>query len=199
MELHKPELDKMKLYVYRRPLHPELFTICLDKHIQMERYEASLWLIGTGHLVSFHSGDYSISELLTDNRELLPEKGLLEEFSMERSGEYQVSYENIIYYMVSMQSERMSQAVFDRTCEEMHKFARNRGLFMVFEQWAEERKPAPFSLIDYEKRPNELDVFTYHVFVEERVLLRTQSVFSLEPVDTGLPSPFKLPGEGERG
>jgi len=197
MELYKPELDKMKLYVYRRPLHPELFTICLDKHIVMERYEASLWLIGTGHLVSFNICDYSISELVTSRRELLPEKGLLEEFTFEGSGEYQVSYENIIYYMVNMQSERMSEAVFAHTCEEMQKFARNRGLFMIFDQWAEEGKPAPFSLIDYEKRPTELDIFTYHAFADERVLLRTQSVFSLEPIGMGRQAPFQMPGEGE--
>ena len=182
MDLYKPDLDNMKLYVYRRPLHPELFNIYLDKRIDMERYEAQLWLIGTGHIVSFHAGEDSVCELLTSRKDFLPQQGLLDELPTNRAHEYQTCYENNIYYMVSIQAEQMSEAVFESTCEEMRKFAQSRGLFMAFEQWVEDNEPAPFSFIDYEKRPRELDVFTYHAFPEQRIVLKTQSVFSLQPI-----------------
>lgn len=182
MDLQEPDLDQMKLYVYRRPLHPELFSIFLEKRIDTGQYQAELMILGTGHVIGFHCGNSSVTELLTSRKEILPEKGLLEDFSLERNQAYQVCYDNQIYYMVNVQGEEMSEAVFASVHEEMTKFARKRGLFITFDQWAQERKPAPFSFIDYERRPSELDVFTYHAFPDRQVLLRTQSIFSLEPI-----------------
>jgi hypothetical protein len=185
MDLQGPDLDQMKLYVYRRPLHPELFSIFLEKRIDTGQYQAELMVIGTGHVIGFHCGNSSVTELLTGRKDLLPEKGLLEDFSLERNQDYQVCYDNQIYYMVNVQEEEMSEAVFASVHAEMTKFAQKRGLFITFDQWAQEGKPAPFSFIDYERRPSELDVFTYHAFPEHHVLLRTQSVFSLEPISGG--------------
>jgi len=182
MSLHAPDLDSMKLYVYRRPLHPELFTMFLEKRIDTGQYEAELQLIGTGHLISFHCAGSSVSELLTSQHDLLPEKGLLEEVPGDKGRDYQVIYENKIYYIVNLQSEQMSEGVFTSVYEEMTKFAQKRGVFMRFDQWAQEGKLAPFSFIDYERRPGELDVFSYHAFPDRNVILRTQSVFSLYPV-----------------
>lgn len=185
METSAPDLDKMRLYVYRRPLHPELFTIYLEKRIEMEGYQAQLWLVGSGHMVSFYRDESSVSELLTSRRELLPEKGLLEELELGRAVDYQVCSENRIYYMVNSQIERMSEAVFTSVYDDMKKFARSRGLYMEYEHWAAEGHLAPFGFIDYEHRANELDVFAYHAFPDRRVMLRTQSVFSLEPISAG--------------
>ena len=195
MECDVPDLDKMRLFVYRRPLHPELFTIFLEKRIEMEGYQAQLWLMWSGHLVSFYRQDHSISELLTCQRELLPEKGLLEELELGRAVDYQVCYENRIYYMVNSQAEHMSEAVFTSVYDDMKKFARNRGLFMEYEHWAAEGHLAPFGFIDYERRASELDVFAYHAFPDRRVMLRTQSVFSLEPICEG----YRPIADGPRG
>jgi hypothetical protein len=184
MELQGPDLDRMKLYVYRRPLHPELFSIFLERRIDTGQYEAELRIIGTGHLISFHCGNSSVTELLTSRRDFLPDKGLLEDFSLERNQEYQVCYDNQIYYMVNVQAEEMSAVVFGSVYEEMAKFARTRGLFIAFDHWAAEGHLPPFGFIDYERRPSELDVFTYHAFPDRKVLLRTQSIFSLDPIST---------------
>lgn len=185
MDLHGPNLEQMKFYVYRRPLHPELFSIVLDKRIDTGYFEAELWLIGTGHVIGFHRGESTLSEVLTSRAELLPEKGRLEGLTVDRTRDYQLGFENRIYYMANVQSERMSEPVFASVHEEMTKFAQTRGLFMRFEQWAEEGKLPPFGFIDYERRPGELDVFTYHAFPAQCVMLRTQSVFSLDPIASG--------------
>jgi hypothetical protein len=151
----------------------------------MEGYQAQLWLIGSGHMVSFYRNENSISELLTSQKELLPEKGLLEELEIGRPVDYQVRYDNRIYYMINSQIERMSEAVFTSVYDDMRKFARSRGMFIEYEHWAKEGCLSPFSFIDYERRANELDVFVYHAFPDRRVMLRTQSVFSLEPISAG--------------
>jgi hypothetical protein len=190
MDLQGPDLERMKFYVYRRPLHPELFSIFLDKRIDTGQFEAELWLIGTGHLISFHRGVLTLSEVLTSREELLPEKGMLEAMPVDRAREYQVNYEDQIHYMLNIQSERMSDAVFASVHEEMTKFAQARGMFMRFEQWAAEGQLPPFSFIDYERRPSELDVFTYHAFPDRKVMLRTQSIFSLGPIE---PDPRRMP------
>ncbi len=186
MDLQAPDLDQMRLFIYRRPLHPELFTIYLDKSIDTGRYEAKLWIIGTGHVISFHADNSSVVEILTSRYDLLPDKGLLEEIRVDRSREYQTCYDGRIYYMMTMQSEHMPDAVFASVHEEMARFAKDRGLFIPFDHWAQEGEMSPFSFIDYERRPAELDIFTYHSFPSRKVMLRMQSVFSLEPIDSGL-------------
>jgi len=197
MELRKPELAQTEIYLYRRPLHPELFTIFLDKRIDTGRYETRMMLIGNGHLIAFHYGDFHLVELLTSRKDLLTEKGLLEEITVDRDQAYQVALDDRIYYLLHVQAERMSEAVFGSVHAEMTQFAQTRGIFMSFEQWASEGELPPFSFIDYERRPSELDIFTYHAFPGDRVMLRTQSVFSLEPIVPGQrpagEDPFRKP------
>jgi hypothetical protein len=179
-----PDIQNLKLFIYRRPLHPELFTLFLEKKVSGDHYEASLGLIGGGHLVSFHHDNLSLCELLTPRRELLPEKGKLEEFDPAKGKNYQVSYENKIFYMVNMEVEEMSAPVFNRVHDEMVKFAQNRGIFMPFDQWAEDGELSPFGFIDYDRRPSELDVFSYHAFPHQKIMFRTQSIFSVQPITT---------------
>jgi hypothetical protein len=89
----------------------------------------------------------------------------------------------------------MSAPVFESVYQEMTKFAKHKGLFITFEQWSEDDKLAPFSFIDYERRPRELDLFCYHAVPKLNTMIRTQSVFSLEPVSKDSPilprDPFK--------
>jgi len=180
--LQAPELNTMRLYVYRRPLHPELFGIFLEQKINTRRYEADLWVIGLGHLACFHTGKHTVTELVSVETDLMPETGLVEKLELKRARERQFCIGRRIHYYINTQSEQMSDAVFERFYEEMTQFGQQRGLFIKFDQWSEEGQPAPFSLIDYEHRAGELSVFGYHAFPKQKLALRTQSIFSLAPL-----------------
>lgn len=179
---HAPKSGDTRFYVYRRPLHPELFGIFLaDKH-EEHGYEADLWLLGLGHLVCFHAGDRTVTELVTAQGELLPETGRVESFPIRTSREYHFCLDGKIYYLASVQSETMSPPVFECVCAEMTRLGQQRGIFIQFDQWAGEDKLSPFGLIDYDHRPRELCLFSYHAFPAERVMLKIQSMFSLDPL-----------------
>jgi hypothetical protein len=37
----------------------------------------------------------------------------------------------------------------------------------------------PFTFVDYDAKPNELHVFTFHAFPEDLTIVKTQSIFEL--------------------
>lgn len=180
--LQVPELSKTRLYIYRRPLHPELFGIFLETKLAMARYEAQIWLLGLGHAVSFHVASDTITELISADSKHLPAKGRVEAVSLAGTHEFQYSLGEAIYYVVNSHVERMSEPVFERVYDEMTQFGEKHGLFMRFEQWVSEDGVAPFSMIDYTHKPTELGIFAYHLFPAEKLMLSTQSIFSLAPI-----------------
>ncbi len=181
------DIKDAKMLIYSRALHPELFEIFLGKDIDTGKYEARIFLIGSGHHILFHTPRANITELLTSRLDILPKTGLAQQLSLERNREYQANIENEIYYMLNIHSEQMSTPVFESVYREMTKFAQHKGLFLTFEQWVEGDELAPFSFIDYEKRPRELNLFCYHAIPKLNTMIRTQSIFSLEPIDRNSP------------
>ncbi len=176
-----------KMLIYSRALHPELFEIYLEKSIDTGEYEARIFLIGSGHHILFHTPKADITELLTSRTDILPPRRLIEQMNVERNREYKTNIDNEIYYMLSVQSEQLPKRVFSSVYREISKFAEHKGLFITFEQWAEENELAPFSFIDYERRPRELDLFCYHAIPKLNTMISTQSVFSLDPIEADAP------------
>ncbi len=178
----KPNIEQMKLHIYKRHLHPELFEIFIDKRIDTGKYQAHLAILGLGHLICFHAKNESFSELMTGDDKLLPKAGWAQTIELRTSRESRTSVEQNIHCMLNVQSEKMSKHVFEHVHNEMMKFARNRGIFIAFDQWAKNERLAPFSFIDYEAKETELEVFAYHAFPETQTFIRTQSVFATEHI-----------------
>jgi len=180
--LQVPELRGLRLYVYRRPLHPELFRIFLQQKVTMSRYEADLLVLALGHVVCFHAAGSTITELVVTESDLFSQKGLVEKLTVARPHEYEFHLDQTIHYLVSTQAEQMSQAVFEREYGQMVAYGRKHGLFMQFRQWPEHEGMSPFSLVDYDRRPGELCLSAYHTFPARKLMLKIQSVFSLEHI-----------------
>ena len=192
--LNIPQIDELRLYIYRRPLHPELFNTFLDKSLSTDSYQADLWVFGLGHLVCFHTTESTITELLAPQDDLYSDKELVKKLPVDTHRECQFSLNAPIHYVINTSLEAMSEPVFERVHGEMIRFGQKCGLLMTFDQWAEPDGLVPFSLIDYEYRKTELNVFTYHAFPKRRLMLKTQSVFSLNVVT----NPF-APDRGKFG
>ncbi len=186
-----PTSSDLCLYVYQQPVHPELFEIYLEKRIQSKTYEADMWIVGLGHIVSFYSQGRTITECVCKPPELLPRKHLLTTVDLNRNRTYKTNYDNYIYYVVETQYEKVSKAVFERSYEELGKYGKRKGLYIVYEHWGKQMDSIenesvqagfPFSFVDYSYRANELSVFCYHGFAKEQVIVKTQSVFSTKPI-----------------
>ena len=76
----KPRIDDLQFYLYQRALHPELFRINQVKRIEQRRYTAEIWIVGLSHVVTVQHGKHCLTELITDENEVLPKMGLAASF-----------------------------------------------------------------------------------------------------------------------
>ena len=171
-------VSQLRFMVYSRALHPELFEIHHDHRIVKDRYEAQVWVTGLSHLIGFYRDDAAVTEVIADADAMLPHRGKL--ISLPFRGERDEQYDHAegIRYLTSFQTEQLSPRLYAKVHQDLLDQADNRGLFVPFPRWAG-GSMAPFSHIDYEAKPNQLHVFAYHAFPEERTLIKTQSIFEL--------------------
>ena len=69
----------LTLLLYGRPLHPELFKIHGNEKVVRRAYEADIWLVEGGHVVSFSAGKQTLAEVIVANNEpALTDRNLLQ-------------------------------------------------------------------------------------------------------------------------
>lgn len=174
----KQRVDELQFCLYQRAIHPELFKIHRVKRIEQERYQAEIWIVGLTHVVMVQSGDQILTELITEEPELLPKTGLATSFKFRGERDHAQSFKNDLKYILSTQVERMTPQLFPATHRDYVHYARNRELFMSFEEWTHDGL-APFTFIDYDARDHEFHVHAFHAYPEEMTLLKTQSIFEI--------------------
>ncbi len=172
-------VSQMRLLLYNRSLHPELFDIYHDHRIKKAGYEAQIWITGMSHLIAFYRGNSALTELLVDSATDLPDKGLLA--SMKLRGEKDHRIENIggIRHLMSFQVEVMSPRLYERIHSDMIETSQKGGIFLSFPEWAAGKSLEPFTYIDYEAKIDNLHIFAYHAYPDELTLIKTQSIFEL--------------------
>ncbi|MCK6482556.1 MAG: DUF2617 family protein [Phycisphaerae bacterium] len=168
----------LSFFLYRRALHPELFHIYLDRHVELPRYQADIWITGLGHLVTLQINGTMVTELTSVANELLTDRNLITQFRYRGERDFQYRFEDDVRYIFSSQVEEMSEHIFRTTYRDLSRNARKRGLFVPYKHWAVGGLE-PFSYVDYEARQREFHVDAFHVFPGEWRILRTQSIFEL--------------------
>jgi hypothetical protein len=169
----------MQFFLYRRPLHPELFHIHQERRVSSRRYHANIWIMGLTHAVTVQAGDRILTELTADDHELLPQAGRVMSFRFRGERDHHEPFDDGIRYILSTQVERLSPNLFNATHRDLVRYAANRGMFLKFEEWADDG-PEPFTFIDYEVRDQELHVQAFHAFPADYTILKTQSIVEVE-------------------
>ncbi len=172
----KHAVAELSFFLYDRALHPELFRIDRSQTFSQPFYHASVWIAGLSHVVTVHSGQWSLTELVAVESDLLPDRGLLTSFPFRGERDHDVDFASGRHYIVSSQVERMTEHLFRATYKDLVRTGRNRGMFASFEQWASNGL-APFIYLDCEARRTELHVQAFHVFPDDLTVLKTQSIF----------------------
>lgn len=175
----KQRVDGMQFCLYQRAVHPELFHIHQVKRIEQARYRAEIWVVGLAHVVIFQYGDQILTEVITEDAELLPKIGLATSFRFRGERDHAQSFEHDLKYILSTQVERMTPQLFPATHRDYVHYAKDRGLFVSFSEW-EHDGLAPFTFIDFDARDHEFHVHAFHAFPEELTLLKTQSIFEID-------------------
>ncbi|RPI62064.1 MAG: DUF2617 family protein [Planctomycetaceae bacterium] len=171
-------VSQMRFLIYNRSLHPELFDIYQDEHIVKSAYEARIWITGCTHVISFYRGKHAMVELMAAPAADLPQHGMLLELPLRGEHNHERRRIDGINYMMNFQVESMSAAVYSKTHHDLAKLGNKHGLFVPFPLWRA-NSLTPFSYIDYDAKPNELNVFAFHAFPEDLTIIKTQSIFEL--------------------
>ena len=79
----QPKVTSLQAYnmlLYRNALHPEFFGIEGRRRIEHGEYEFEAWIFRGGHALRFQHDGHCLSEIVTDDGDQLPERGLVASF-----------------------------------------------------------------------------------------------------------------------
>ena len=168
----------LTLLLYQRTLHPELFRILAAERVNRRAYEADIWLVEGGHVISFTAGDNILTEVILTRNEPVTDRGLILTTPCRGEKYHEDTYGGTIRYMISTQEEQLSQTLYDATREEISAYAAKREL-MTAEVPAVGETSASLSVLDIERRSHELLVQSFHLFDENLMVIKTQAIIEV--------------------
>src|ERR1051325_6685441 len=118
----------LTLLLYQKALHPELFKILASEQVSRRAYEADIWLVEGGHVITFAAGKNTLSEVIVTNHEPLTDRGLLQSIPCRGEKYHEMTVGGNIRYMISTQEEQLTQTLYDATREEISLYAEKREL-----------------------------------------------------------------------
>ena len=167
----------LTLLLYQRTLHPEFFKILASERVTRRQYEADIWLVEGGHVISLTSGKDTLTEVIATKSEPMTDRGLL--LSTPCRGEkYHEDTYGSIRYMISTQEEQLSQTLYDATKHEISSYAAKREL-MTAEVPGKAETGGSLSVLDIERRSHELLVQSFHLFDENQMVIKTQAIIEV--------------------
>ena len=169
----------LKFVLYRRPLHPELFHIRQSRHLDRAAYQADIWVMGLSHVVTVQSNGRCVTEVTTDDVEVLPHNGLVTTFQFRGERDHLENFDDGMRYILSTQVERMNQNLFHASHRDLLAYANSRGILVRFDEWAEGENLVPFSFLDFEARDRELHLQSFHAFPLDFTIVKTQSIIEV--------------------
>ena len=170
----------LTLWLYQRTLHPELFRILAAEKVSRRAYEADIWLIDGGHVISFTSGKNTLTEVIAMRSEpmAMPERGQILSTPCRGEKYHEDTYGGNLRYMISTQEEQLSQTLYEATKSEIACYAAKREL-MSAEVPASGEAGASLSVLDIERCSDELRVQSFHLFDENLMVIKTQAIIEV--------------------
>jgi hypothetical protein len=179
MKTQQTQLDSLCLYLYERPLHPELFEIFREIQATTRNYESNVWITGCSHVVAMHTGAMTLCEVVDDEDAPLPGRGRIMTMPFTRDKSFSREYPCGLSYTMNLQVESMSRRVYWEMHKDLIKLGAKRGNFVAFPQWRH-KDLVPFTYLSCEARPNRLHSVAFHAFPANRTVTKVQSVFELK-------------------
>jgi len=176
--LHKsPSVQAYRLLVYQRALHPELFGIQNRKAITQSAFEFEGWITPGGHVMRFQGGGQCLSEAVLGHDLQLPQRGLLHSIPCLGEKEMDQTIDDRVRYVSSIQTELLSDNLFQSTYDELGEFAQESEA-MRFE-WTDADGSQNLSILDLQRYKKEIHAQSYHLVGSAGFVLRTQTIFEL--------------------
>jgi hypothetical protein len=166
-----------RLMLYDRPLHPELFDLQARRTDRHGDYEVEAWLTCGGHVVRFAVESDVLAEIVIDDSDHLPEVGLIAAVPCLGEKEYEHDPKGRIGYVITLQTEALTDNLYMVTLREMEDFALETG--SIRHQWKDDAGTTCLSVLSTQKYRNEFHIQSYHLDGGSTTVLRTQSIFEI--------------------
>ena len=170
----------LTLLLYQRTLHPELFKILATETGRPPRYEADIWLVEGGHVITFTAGKNTLAEVIVTNSEPLhrPRPASVDPLPRRKVSRDDRRPGNI-RYMISTQEEQLTQTLVRRhqaRDRQLRRQARaDDGRDPVRRMTPAQRSAS----LDIERRSHELLVQSFHLFDENQMVIKTQAIIEV--------------------
>src|SRR5215203_4373593 len=94
----------LSLLLFQRALHPELFKILGSEQVTRRAYDADIWLVEGGHVVSFTGGKQTLVEVIGSNNESLSDnRNLIQSIQCRGEKYHEMTVGGNVRYMISTQ------------------------------------------------------------------------------------------------
>lgn len=171
-------LQSYNMILYRNAVHPEFFPIAGRRRIQHGDYEFESWIFKGGHVFRFEFDNQCATEVVLDQLERLPDRGLVATLPCAGEKDHDAQFGDRIIYMTSMQTETLSDHLYNSTYNELLEHGRMcEGLMSV---WTDELGRHNLSMIDMQRFSDQVHVQAYHCRSDCGLVLRTQSIFQIK-------------------
>ena len=163
----------LRLSLYLRALHPEFFAIRARQALRHSTFEAQVWLLASGHVITFVDGASAITEVLAPRDLVLPQRGLVRTLDVAGENEHRLETRGPVVYQMAYQVDAQTPETYRREAEELLASARHGHLFIESLEASARR---PFSYAVPELRGTGLLVHTWHGFPAQNTILKTQTL-----------------------
>ena len=163
--------------LYLRGLHPELFDIVDERDIFRDCYDASVWITGASHVVTFSAGEKTLTEVLADEGQELPVQHRLASFTFAQNPQKSFRYDDGIAYDARFECRRYTREKFIDQVREIRHAALPDGVLRVF--GAGPGGLPRMSAIGFVPQHRSLSIRAFHTFPDELAILSTHSRFEV--------------------
>jgi hypothetical protein len=167
--------------LFSRSVHPELFQIIEKKDIEEKSYKASLWIVDSGHIVTFRSLGKIVSEVVINRNSDLPRFGIQDQFKIASTDKDTVYFEDWLRYRCTFSIETYAPDEFEKRTRDILMAERKNRIQVLFLRSPKENH-VPFILMDYRPFRKAMEVLSIHSFPKENAIIYTQTL-----METGLP------------
>ncbi|MCH2142330.1 MAG: hypothetical protein MK077_04965 [Phycisphaerales bacterium] len=167
-------LQSYQMMVYRLPLHPEFFQLAGRKKLTHPNYEFEGWVFRGGHVLRFEHASTTVSEVITSNPTVLPERGLVTSIPCMGEREYDEVFAERVTLMSSMQTETLSEHLYLGTYQEMLEHGEQPDCIST--TWQADDEHPSLSILEYQRYGDEIHLQSYHLRGDCGLVLRTQTI-----------------------
>jgi hypothetical protein len=168
----------LTLLLYQRQPHPEFFKILATEQVSRRAYEADIWLVEGGHVITLTAGKNTLAEAIITRPDPVSDRGLIDSIPCRGEKYHEEKYGDNIRYMISTQEEQLTSTLYDATKREIQVYSQKRELMMA-EVPADGENSACLSVLDIERCSHELRVQSFHLFDENCMVIKTQSIIEV--------------------